>query len=199
MCRVTLDAAVDTFATGSYRTLGAVSRAFETGTYRAESVGRPELAVARPASLHRVVLAGESVGEPARSRRRFAESAQIGLLLKNRLRRTGRPRPISRPSRTPSSTTPPGSLERRLRPDIAVPRGDRCRRPDSGAPPHRSTFGTGWPCFSSRLPAARQPTPRRLMHFVLRWAFRSCSRKRNTGCPASASSRGSDSENRALT
>ena len=34
----------------------------------------------------------------------------------------------------------------------------------------RSTLGTGWPCFFSRLPAARQPTTRPVMHFVLRWA-----------------------------
>ena len=87
-------------------------RAFETGRCRAKSVGRPERAVARPASLRRVVLAEESVGGPARSRRRFADSAQIGLLLKNRPRCTGRPRPSSRPSRAPSSTTPPERLER---------------------------------------------------------------------------------------
>ena len=65
-------------------------RAFETCMYRAESVGHPERAVARPASLRRVVLAGESVGGLARSRRRFAESASIGLLLENWPRCTGR-------------------------------------------------------------------------------------------------------------
>ena len=135
-------------------------QAFETGTYRAESAGCLEHAVARPASLHRIVLAGDSVGGSARSRRRFAESAQIGLLLKNRARRTGRPRPISRPSRAPSSTTPPGSLERRLRPDIAVPRGDRCRRPDSGAPsiaqplvPVGRASPRAFPLLASPLPA----------------------------------------------
>ena len=87
-------------------------RAFETGICCAKSVSRLERAAARPASLRRVVLAGEFVGGPERRRRRFAESALVSLLLENRPRCTGRPRPISRPSRATSSTTPPESLER---------------------------------------------------------------------------------------
>ena len=58
-------------------------RAFETGRNRAESVGRPELAVVGSASLRRVVLPGRSVSGLARSRTRPGDWASSSLLLEN--------------------------------------------------------------------------------------------------------------------
>ena len=110
--------------------------AFETRTYRDESVGRPELALVRPASLCRVVLAGKSVCEPARSRTRSAESASSSLFLENRPRRTAR---LASPSATVSRALQQYPARRSgavTRPDLAVPCGERRQRT---APQHSTT------------------------------------------------------------
>ena len=144
--------------------------AFETRTYRDESVGRPELALVRPASLCRVVLTGKSVCGPARSRTRSAGSASSSPFLENRPRRTGR---LASTSATVSRSLQQHPVRKSgavTRPESAVPCGDRRQRPA----PHalRSTqplvpVGHASPRGS---PLLASPTRRPVMHFVLRWA-----------------------------
>ena len=62
--------------------LSRARAAKRTGRYRAESVGRPELAMVSPASLCRVVLSGKSAPGLARSRRQSASVLRVACYLR---------------------------------------------------------------------------------------------------------------------
>ena len=108
-----------------------------------------------PPSLLRAVFS--NVNRPQRTLRLAPPPATVSRSLEQH------------PARTSGAVTPAGFFRAMWRP----PPASR----SAGAPQH-STTDTGWPCFSSRLPAARQPTPCYVMHFVLRWANQSRCRKR---------------------
>ena len=140
----------------SYRTLGAASPGMRNthvpwGISQLSRTCRGSSGVLASTCPRR-----NSVARPARIRTRSGERPSGSLFRENRPQRSGQlaplPATVSRcperhPAQTSGAVTPTGFSCEMWRP----PPASRSAR----APQH-STTGTGWLCFSSRLPAARQ-------------------------------------------